>query len=151
MIDIRQLPIIPACHAYQVNSQNIPTGTDTAIIFDAESFDNDNIHDNSTNNTRLTCRTSGIYRISAIAWYGGGAGTYRYSYISLNRSMNLAVSQITQNAANAYALGATLTTNYALSANDYIELFMSHDKGSDIVTGVGPGYTHLCMEMITSF
>ena len=46
-------------------AQTITNNTTTAIAFDSEVYDTDGIHDNSTNNTRLTCKTAGKYHIVA--------------------------------------------------------------------------------------
>jgi hypothetical protein len=42
-------------------SQPIDTGVYTALTFDTETFDTDNMHDNTTNPTRLTVNTAGLY------------------------------------------------------------------------------------------
>src|SRR5262249_52738845 len=54
-------PAIPRGRAYKTTAQAIPTGTWTPVQLDAEQFDTDTIHDTATNNSRLTCKTAGIY------------------------------------------------------------------------------------------
>jgi hypothetical protein len=65
--------------AYSTASTSIPNLTFTAIPFDAEEFDTDNFHDNSTNNTRFTI-PDGVtkVRINALltwstTWATGGS------------------------------------------------------------------------------
>lgn len=54
----------PACRVYNNANISIPNATYTALQFNSEDFDTDNMHDNTTNNTRLTCKTAGIYLIT---------------------------------------------------------------------------------------
>src|SRR4051812_49348432 len=55
----------PACRARKTTAQSLNTATLTTVLFDAERFDTDAIHDNVTNTSRLTCQTAGIYVITA--------------------------------------------------------------------------------------
>ena len=52
------------CRIYKSAGQSIGT-TLTAVTFDTESFDTDTMHDNVTNNTRITFTTAGYYEVNA--------------------------------------------------------------------------------------
>jgi hypothetical protein len=54
----------PACIVYNTTNQSIPNTTATMLAFNAERVDNDGMHDNATNNTRITCRTAGTYVVT---------------------------------------------------------------------------------------
>jgi hypothetical protein len=49
----------PAARAKRTTTQAVATSTWTLVSFDGEDFDTDTIHDNVTNNDRLTCKTAG--------------------------------------------------------------------------------------------
>jgi hypothetical protein len=61
------------CRVYKSWAQSIST-TETAITFDVESFDTDTMHDNVTNNTRITFTTAWKYKIDAMASNSNLAG-----------------------------------------------------------------------------
>lgn len=52
-----------SARVYTTANQSIANATWTAINFGGEDYDTDTIHDNSTNNSRFTCKTSGKYVI----------------------------------------------------------------------------------------
>jgi len=75
-------------------NQSIANNTILNIAFDTEQFDTDGIHDNSTNNARLTCKTAGLYLIIGwIHWQGNATGR-RNSIIQLNGTTSLAEAQV---------------------------------------------------------
>lgn len=83
------------------------TATSTNPVgWDYELYDNDNIHDNVTNNSRLTCKTAGLYAVGAVlpsssAGYITGlrkngstliAGNYTYYGVTFSAIVNMAVN-----------------------------------------------------------
>lgn len=76
---------------YNNASVSIAQSTHVAIPFNAELYDTDNIHDLSTNTTRLTCKTAGKYAIVGhVLWDVINAGRWYRLYIRLNGSTNIA-------------------------------------------------------------
>jgi hypothetical protein len=69
----------PRVGAYRSGNQSITTSTDTAIQFNAESIsDVGTMHDNVTNNTRVTALVAGLYLVIAQAAFAAHAtGTRR--------------------------------------------------------------------------
>src|SRR5262245_40483526 len=66
---------VPAARAYHSANQSINSGTNTTLNFDSERFDSDTIHDNVTNNSRLTCKTAGKYLICCnVRWASNATG-----------------------------------------------------------------------------
>lgn len=58
---------LPAVRAYAAGvSQAVGIGGTALINFPSEDYDTDQLHDPTTNNTRLTCRTPGIYNVVAL-------------------------------------------------------------------------------------
>jgi hypothetical protein len=60
---------IPGARAQKTSDQTVSHNTDTTLTFDTESFDTASLHDNATNNSRLTAPISGVYEVDAgIVW-----------------------------------------------------------------------------------
>lgn len=55
----------PTCRVFHSVNQSIPHNTSTTLAFNSESYDNDIMHDNVTNNNRITFTTAGVYVITA--------------------------------------------------------------------------------------
>ena len=56
---------------YRNSAQSINDSTLTALAFNNEQYDTDGLHDNATNNSRLTCVLAGKYAISAGVEFDG--------------------------------------------------------------------------------
>jgi hypothetical protein len=67
----------PAARVQKTGNQTIPHNTGSiALSFDQEDFDTANLHDNTTNNSRLTAPINGVYQVSAgVAWASNTVGT----------------------------------------------------------------------------
>jgi hypothetical protein len=116
--------------------------TNYALAMNAESFDTNGFHDNSTNNTRITIPTGygGKYQINVSAGIEGGSsipGSYQMwirvngtggfdsvsaSQINMRNNANGAVN----NNGNKYAISGILN----LSAADYFEILFNSTNGS---------------------
>ncbi len=106
------------------NSANltIPDSTWTALAFNSEDYDTDVIHDNVTNNSRLTCKTAGKYIITGHAFWDTNTNGMRSSLFKLNGSTAIAYAQLPL---DIYGNGtSTLTTIYNLAVNNYVEFFV---------------------------
>jgi parallel beta-helix repeat protein len=103
----------------------------TAIPFNIEDFDNDAIHDNSTNNTRLTCKTQGLYRITcSVEWEAGTNNTRRDLNMRANGTPILAVER--KMAITGYTIRHTVTATYPLVAGDYVEVVALTDEAGNV-------------------
>jgi hypothetical protein len=121
--------VIPSCRVSKSAHQSIADEQIVPITFDIEAFDTDSIHDNVTNNSRLTCKTAGKYIITGNIVYAVNATDFRSAIIRVNGATII-------NYANAQALtnvGVTscisTTTIYDLAINDYVELCAYHSAG----------------------
>jgi hypothetical protein len=76
--------IQPKCKVTHSVSQNIGAGVPTALLFNTELFDTDTIHDTTTNSSRLTVKTKGIYSLNANVKFDGYAGGGRTIAIRKN-------------------------------------------------------------------
>lgn len=126
---------VPNAHGARVKraSGNFSVGnnTYTAIQFDAEDFDTDAIHDNSTQNTRLTIPTitgvtTGLWSLSAGGYTDASSGRTDVKF-RVNNTTDIAVDLIN---GPASVMGFQLTTKYVFTAADYVECFVRTSGGS---------------------
>jgi hypothetical protein len=126
---------VPSARVYHNAVQSAGNGVWTALAFNSERFDNDSMHDPTTNNSRLTCRTPGIYLLNAHCQFDSTAGgVQRFFHLMLNGATDIAGSGP---AASAYAnsiglddVHFNITTLYELVAGDYVEARIFHDAGA---------------------
>jgi len=125
----------PSARVYHNTDQSIPNGADTVISFNSERYDGDAIHDTSTNNSRLTCKTAGKYFIAAgIEWGSSSATGVRKAEIRLNGTTVIARSY---HAAVEY-LCQGVSCVYDLAVNDYIEVYVRQNAGVSLNVVVDP-------------
>lgn len=124
----------PAARLRRTTSQTIPNNTPTLIIFDAEDYDTDDMHDNVSNPTRLTCKTAGLYLLIAqIRWFDNVDGD-RTTRIKRNGTTVIAEVQDIA----AHENGQVAATIYQLNANDYVEVEVVQTRGGDLGVVVRP-------------
>lgn len=119
VLDTSFLPSSPSCRVYQ-NSGTSLTTTYAALAFQVESFDTDTMHDNSTNNSRITIKTAGKYMVTGnlnVATSGRQVGLQ----IVVNGTTVIAQGKGSPN--SPAPSGTSVAALYEFAVNDYIELF----------------------------
>lgn len=121
----------PYCRVHNSTTQSVAPGV-SALAFNTEDFDTDNMHDNTTNNSRLTCKTAGKYLImGSIDFSTNPSGSYRSGLIKLNgttfieQTLNAVVTS-----AETTILQVSAVCN--MSANDYVELISYHNASGSL-------------------
>jgi hypothetical protein len=115
---------MPAVRAFHNTTQGTTNGTFLTLAFNSERFDQagnaaSTMHDNATNNSRLTARHAGIFFISAnLTWAANTAGD-RQLYLRLNAATDIA--RISGSPNPSTDLGQEVSTLYALAVNDFVE------------------------------
>ena len=127
------------CRVKQSTTQSVWT-TLVAIAFDAETFDTDTMHDNVTNNTRITFTTAGYYQISGV--FNSDANVVSRAGLRLNWTTYIYEASV-GNAGASLANGDTISSIYQFSASDYIE--MMGYFGTTQNTKTGENWTHLAV------
>ncbi len=118
------------CRVYRTTTQAIADSTEVAVQFDNERWDTNTMHDNVTNNTRITFTTAGKYRIIAnIAWNNTDSDGYRSLRIQLNGLTDIAWV-IGQPIASGTNFLQQVTTIYSFTAGQYVELYVKQTSGS---------------------
>lgn len=129
---------------YKSANQAITTATETILTFDSEEFDTDTIHDNVTNNSRLTCKTAGKYIVILQVRFADNATGYRFATITKNGSYAAAQMQqpISGNGTNI-----VVTSLVSLAVNDYVEGTCYQSSGGNLNV-IGGSAGHLCYFMM---
>ena len=104
---------------YSANAnQTVLQNTWYKIQYELERWDTDTIHDNGINNTRLTCKTAGVYVIDSNAQMTVvNSGTVLFE-LYLNN--NTIINHVLYNGGAASACGL-LSTKWNMAVNDYVE------------------------------
>ena len=111
----------PCARAYNNANIAIAYATWTALTFNAERYDNDDIHHGSINTGRLTCKTAGVYSIFATAGFEAIVGGDYHMILRLNGSTILS-QKVFPNCIGGHAVGMDLGSQYKLAVNDYVEV-----------------------------
>lgn len=109
------------CRVKRTTNQSIPNLSNTPINFTSENFDTDSMHDNSTNNTRITFNTAGKYAVGAqIEWAAGGNTGVRALHIRLNGTTDIGVDWKNEPSGGSLTYN-DIETVYDFVVGDYIE------------------------------
>jgi hypothetical protein len=106
--------------AYNNADQNSTSGAVLTVALNSELYDTDTIHDNSSNNSRLTCKTAGKYLIIANLTFAVHVTGVRYIDIYFGGATVLASLRILPNGSQDDDL--CVSTIYSLAENEYVEL-----------------------------
>jgi hypothetical protein len=122
--------------AYHNTTQSINTATFTTLSFNSEDLDSGTVHDNATNNSRLTVPTGGDggYLVKGRVNFATNTTGVRIAEILKNGGTVIA------NVRTIPATGGSTTTMevssvLALVATDYVELRAYQDSGGALNTG----------------
>lgn len=127
---------------------SVPNNASTALTFDSERWDTDNIHSTATNTSRLTAQTAGKYIITGHVRFANNVTGRRVLLITLN----VAATQIGDNSTSVTANGdgdLTVSTIYNLAVGDFVELYAYQDSGAALnVTAVGNTSPEFAMQLL---
>ena len=125
--------VTTCCRAYVTADQTIATATETALPFAGETYDVGGMHDNSTNNSRLTVPSGkgGKYLVAArVMWTPTNSGK-----VECNMKINGGVAaHFSMDNLNDATPGWNYDI-YDLSAGDYVEVYVSQNSGSNMTVG----------------
>ncbi|WP_371380926.1 hypothetical protein [Sporomusa aerivorans] len=107
------------CRVSRSVDQSIPNTVATKVVFDSVEFDSDNMY-NTTNPTRITIPSDGVYQIVAQIIYNSQGTGYRAASIMLNGSINLSGQSSVANGTNTW--GGNVGSINKLQTGDYVEL-----------------------------
>jgi hypothetical protein len=117
---------VPRARAYNSANISINTATLTALTFNSERWDTDTIHDTAVNTGRLTCKTAGLYTLSASIAFASNATGVRFVGIKIN---GVYVAFHGGAAASGLDTRVTVATQYEMAVNDFAEVDVYQDSG----------------------
>ena len=124
---------IPAVHVTHSVNQTVPftNPSVTTLAFDTERYDTANMHDNATNNSRLTAPVNGIYAVTAqVSWSPNGTGV---------RDLELRKNGTTDIDFDESALpdqNQEVTTQVRLAAGDYVEALVQQATNPQVTLNI---------------
>jgi len=118
-----------SCRVYHNAAQATADGTAKVLDFNSERFDNGTLHDTSTNNSRITFATAGVYYYGGnINWGAAGGTGHRQVTIQLNGSTVLNQVSVDGDALEGNPR-QIINGLWEFDADDYIELVVYQNSG----------------------
>jgi len=117
---------------YKSAGQSIPNTTSTIVSFNSEDYDTDTIHDNVTNNSRLTCKTAGKYIVFAGGRWASHNTGLREFHLLKNGAYAAYIIVATVPGSSMYM---EITVILNLAVNDYMELRVYQNSGGALGFG----------------
>lgn len=122
----------PTCRVRKTANQSINNNTQTVVTFDDERWDTDNMHDNVTNNNRITFNTAGLYIVTATGEFTS-TSDFLFSglFLSLNGTTTIAVGDGSGTSSFVSAgRWMNITTVYRFVVGDWIQLMVQQANGA---------------------
>lgn len=139
--------VLTQCILRKTTAQSIPDSTSTEIEFGSgtEIYDPLDMHDTSTNNTRITTPSDGMYHITVGGRFANSTGgSSRILYLNVNGgNVNSVASTI--DSSGRWANTDSIT--HELSANDYVEMSVYQNTGGALDFG-GSSYNSIFFSVI---
>lgn len=133
------LAVVPAARVHHNAAQTLTNNTAAALSMNSERYDTNVIHDNVTNNTRLTCKTAGKYSIQGCVSFTANGTGVRQLELFLNGTTIIGLVLVPGVAATVVVLN--VTCDYNLAVNDYVELRAYQNSGGNLDTVVAANYS----------
>jgi hypothetical protein len=109
---------------YHNTDQSLLNGDVLTVAFNSEFYDTDTCHDNSTNNSRLTCKSAGKYLVGACGVFSAGLSTDPSIWIEHNTKGRIV--QFSPLGLKAFSISAVVD----LAQNDYLVLKIYNPSGT---------------------
>lgn len=119
----------PVCKVYNNANQSIANNAATVLAFNSEFYDTDTMHDPVTNNSRITIKTAGKYRVSANVNWNSNVTGRRALELKVNGTTIIASTVINPQADGVYSTGMSVSTTRQFAVNDYIEVITTQGSG----------------------
>jgi len=116
-------------------TQTFTSGTEAALVLNQEDYDTDTMHDLSTNNSRLTCKTAGVYAIWGSCRMASHAGGRRVLSVLLNGTSDEFQQEWDTNQHDSVRM--QVSGSLKLAVDDYVQLRVYQSSGGDLATVAG--------------
>lgn len=123
-------PRTVSCRVKRTAAQTISDTTFTTINWDAEDYDTAAMHDNATNNSRMTAPTAGKYLLTVVISFDTSGVGFRKLAYTINGGANIMLkTDKVQGTVPQRTHGSTVEN---LAANDFIEIRVDQNSGGDL-------------------
>jgi hypothetical protein len=133
-VTVAKMASFPAVQVHRTANQTIANSSLTALTFDTgnatEDFDTDTMHSLSTNPSRLTATTAGVYVICASATFTAAAATDDLLQLKQGGSTVLASTAISSG--NNWGDVTSVCAIAKLAAADYVEAYVEQNSGGGL-------------------
>lgn len=141
--DVSYAPCVRVTHNA---AQSITSATWTSLAFNTETFDQagnaaDTMHDNVTNNNRLTCRYAGVYAIWADVEFAANSTGVRYIRMRNQAAAVIASQQLNFTPGGADTTQLHLETMWAMAVNDWVEVQVWQTSGAGLNVNSAASYS----------
>lgn len=121
------------CAARVYSTNNFTTSsTLTAIPMNAERYDGDNMHSNTSNNTQLVCNTAGVYRVGGCVQWPSTATGHCTAALRVNGSVIIAQIDGPADSVNTKVMGQLVNCDWLFAQGDYVELCVSNNGAAAV-------------------
>jgi hypothetical protein len=144
----------PQCQAYDTTGLTLTTGVAATVPLGAENYDEPQpgdspMHDNTTNNSRITIRTTGKYQIDAYVCFAANATGARRVEVVKNGAASIVTNS--QPATPTVSTTIQASKTVPLSAGDYIEMQAYQTSGGNLALNTSaPGPSTLTVRLISA-
>jgi len=136
----------PVARLGQASAQAINSASWTTANWTSETYDNDNMHDNSTNPSRVTAERSGRYRFSFSGGFVSNSTGFRGA--RLIRSDGTVFGQTLTPTVNGDEVSYALVSDIDLNAGQYVTVSLYQNSGVSLSTQGGNPRMSLSVEWL---
>lgn len=128
--NVNNFIVPPMCQVKRTTTQAITTASVTDVLFNAETFDTDDMHSTTSNTDRITVNTAGVYIVTGNLQMAGNATGVRGIYIRKNGSTFARFFVTAVDALNLPGLSASAVIT--ASAGDYFTCSVYQNSGGNL-------------------
>lgn len=120
----------PRCQTHRTSDQVIANTTVTPLQWQTEDYDTDAMLDLVSDNTRVTCKTAGIYLLTASLYWQGNSNGYRM--VNFVHSAGQWTGTAGYPAVNGNTTRQNISATYNLAVNDYLTVSVLQTSGGNL-------------------
>lgn len=118
--------VLPQARVFHNANQSIANATTTTLAFNSERWDTNGMHDNVTNNGRLTAQFKGLYQIGFNGEWDSNATGQRQFFIAVNGTP---IATLRLDASGASTTQMNLSAQYQLNVGDFVTVSAFQNSG----------------------
>lgn len=125
------VPAFSGCRLTRSATQAITTGTDTAVTFTVEDYDQGGYHAANADNATVPTGKGGYYSITGTLHLALGSGVSAFAWLDVNGTSVCQSGGIPNNTDSKAEVDFVLATDYFLADGDVVKLKVRHEFGAD--------------------